>query len=419
MTANDFHGDPPPPSILVLYHFLPPDDVVSARIYGELCEGLAARGWSVEARPSNRSCFEAGARHTRRELRSGVAYRRVSRPAFTQASAAGRVANALWMTAAWSARALRPGRGPDVVLVGTDPILSVFTLAVFRMFRPFTRRAHWAFDVYPDAAVADGALCAGGLPARLLARVAAAGVKAANLVADIGACMRERLVVAPGAVRETLPPWALVEPAAPLEADPRERRLLFGDARLGILYSGSFGRAHSFDELLALARRLRGTGIRFAFSVRGNRETELREAVTAEDGNVSFAPFVEEGALARRLGAADVHVVSLRPAWTGTVVPSKFQAALAAGRPVLFAGSPEASPARWIAELGLGFTLTPDPASIEAAAAALLRLADDPAGRTALNARCHAAYTARFSRERTITAWDTALRGLLAAGASR
>ncbi len=159
-----------PPSILVLYHFLPPDDVVSARIYGDLCEGLAARGWSVEAKPSNRSCFDAGARHPRRELRNGVTYRRVSRPSFPQASAAGRVANALWMTAAWSARALRPGRGPEVVLVGTDPILSVFTLAVFRLLHPRTRRAHWAFDVYPDAAVADGALRAQGACRRACSR---------------------------------------------------------------------------------------------------------------------------------------------------------------------------------------------------------------------------------------------------------
>ena len=418
LKTNEFHGVARPPSILVLYHFLPPDDVVSARIFGDLCEGLAARGWSVEARPSNRSCFDAGARHPRREVRNGISYHRVRRPAFAQGSGAGRVANALWMTAAWSAQAMRPGRGPDVVLVGTDPILSVFALAVFRLFRPSVRRVHWAFDVYPDAAVADGTLREGSLLARLLAGVAAAGVKAAHLVADIGPCMRERLPAAPGALRETLPPWALHESAVPLEADPEERRRLFGDARLGVLYSGTFGRAHSFEELLALARRLRGTGIRFAFSVRGNREAELRAAVTADDENVSFAPFVEEADLARRLGAADVHAVSLRPSWTGTVVPSKFQAALAAGRPVIFAGSPDASPAQWIAEMGLGFTLTSDPASIEDAATALLRLADDPEERAALNRRCHAAYAERFARERTISTWDAALRGLLAAGES-
>ena len=407
------------PSILVLYHFLPPDDVVSARIVGELCEGLAARGWRVEARPSNRSCFDPRARHPRRETRNGVEYRRVGRPAFAQGSAAGRVLNALFMTAAWSARALRPGRGPDVVLVGTDPILSVATLAAFRACGRRTRRAHWAFDVYPDAAVADGALREGSVAARLLSRAAAAGTRSAHLLADIGPCMRERLAAGPGAVRATLPPWALVEPKAPLPVDAEERRRLFGEARLAVLYSGTIGRAHSFEELLALARRLRGTGVRFVFSGRGNREAELRAAVGPDDENVGFAPFVGEEALARRLGAADVHAVTLKPAWTGTVVPSKLQAALAAGRPVLFAGSPEASPARWIAELGLGLVVTPEPPSIEAAAGELLRLADDPSAREALNLRCHAAYAERFARERTIDAWDTALRALVARGAGR
>ena len=400
------------PRLLVLYHFLPPDDVVSAQIFGGLCEGLAARGWDVTARPSNRSCHDPRARHPRRETWRGVTLRRVARPALAQASGAGRVLNSLVVTAAWSLEALRPRARYDAVLVGTDPVLSVTALRAFRLFRPSAKRAHWAFDVYPDAAVADGLLRKGSLAERLLARVAAAGVGAAQLVADLGPCMRSLLPASPAARRETLPAWALVEPPAPLEADPEERAALFGDARLGVLYSGSFGRAHSFDEILALARRLRGTGVRFAFAVRGNREADLRAAVTPEDDNVSFAPFVDEAGLARRLGAADVHAVSLRPEWTGAVVPSKFQAALAAGRPVLFAGSPSAAPARWIAEHGLGFALTSDPASVEVAARGLLALAESPAALAALRARCHAAYAERFSREATVGKWDAALRQL-------
>ncbi len=399
--------------ILVLYHFLPPDDVVSARILGGLCEGLAAHGWDVTARPSNRSCHDPRARHPGREVWCAVTFRRVWRPPLSQATGAGRVLNALWMTAAWSLEALRPGPRPDVVLVGTDPILSVSALRAWRLFRPAVKRVHWAFDVYPQAAVADGLLSEGSPVAHLLARLAASAVGTADLVADIGPCMRGLLPASPAARRETFPPWALVEPPAPLEADPGERRLLFGDARLGILYSGSFGRAHSFAELLALARRLRGTGIHFAFSVRGNREAELRAAVGPDDANVSFVPFVPEQDLARRLGAADLHAVSLRPEWTGTVVPSKFQAALAAGRPVLFAGSPAASPARWIAELGVGFNLTSSPESLDSAAEALLGLADDPAALTSLKVRCHAAYAGKFSRGRTIPAWHQALLDLV------
>jgi glycosyltransferase involved in cell wall biosynthesis len=319
------------------------------------------------------------------------------------------------MTAAWSLEALRSGSRYDVVLVGTDPILSVTALRAWKLFRPSVKRVHWAFDVYPQAAVADGLLRPGSLAARLLSRVAASGVRAAHLVADIGPCMRSLLPASATARRETLPPWALVEPPVPLEADPEERRALFGDARLGILYSGSFGRAHSFTELLALARRLRGTGVHLAFSVRGNREAELRAAVTPDDTNVSFAPFVPEGDLFRRLGAADIHAVSLRPEWTGTVVPSKFQAALAAGRPVLFAGSPDAAPARWTSELGLGFNLASHPDSIESAATALLSLADDPGALAALRTRCHEANAKKFSREATVARWDAALRELVAA----
>ncbi len=402
------------PRILVLYHFLPPDDVVSAQVFGDLCESLADRGWHVTARPSNRSCHDPHARHPLCEEWRGVSVRRVWRPPLSQASVKGRILNALWMTAAWSLEALRPGSRFDAVLVGTDPILSVTALCAWRLFRPSVKRVHWAFDVYPDAAVADGRLRPGSLASRLLSRAAAAGVGAADLVADIGPCMRSLLPRSPAARRETLPPWALVEPAAPLKADAGERRALFGDARLGILYSGSLGRAHSATEFLGLARRLRGTGIRFAFAVRGNREAELRASVTPEDTNISIAPFVPEGDLSRRLGAADVHAVSLRPEWTGAVVPSKFQAALAAGRPVLFAGSPDATPARWIAQQGLGLLLTSDPASIESAAAALLALAADPAALAALHARCHTAYAAEFSKATTQARWDVALRDLAA-----
>ena len=399
------------PRILVLYHFFPPDDVVSAQVFGGLCEGLASRGWDVEARPSNRSCFDPGARHLSRETWRGIRLHRVFRPPLSQSSNGGRILNSVWMTAAWSFAAVRSRFNPDVVLVGTDPILSVFALRAWKLFRPNVKRVHWVFDVYPDAAIADGLLRENSLLARLLTHIATSGVQAAHLVADIGACMRKRLPTGPGAQRETFPPWALLEAPIPLEADPEERRLLFGAARLGILYSGSFGRAHSFLNLLALARRLRGTGIRFVFAVRGNREGELRNAITPADENVSFAPFVQEHELARRLGAADVHAMSLRTEWTGAVVPSKFQAALAAGRPVLFDCSPEAAPARWIEEYGLGWTLTPE--TLEPTALDLLAISESPSRLATLKKRCYETYVTTFSRGKAIQAWDDALRTLV------
>src|SRR5262249_20400445 len=146
----------------------------------------------------------------------------------------------------------------------------------------------------------------------------------------------------------TFVPWALSEPAEVIAPDPATRRDLFGETAIGLLYSGNFGRAHSYEEFLELARSLRGEPIHFCFGVRGNQAAELRAAVGPEDGNIHFADFAPEAVLARRLGAADIHLVSLRPSWTGAVVPSKFFGSLAAGRPVLFAGSRDAAVARWI-----------------------------------------------------------------------
>jgi glycosyltransferase involved in cell wall biosynthesis len=54
---------------------------------------------------------------------------------------------------------------------------------------------------------------------------------------------------------------------------------------------------------------------------------------------------------------ADVHLVSLEPAWTGTMVPSKLQGIFAVGRPVVFVGSRESSIGRWVEESGGGWVV--------------------------------------------------------------
>jgi hypothetical protein len=58
--------------------------------------------------------------------------------------------------------------------------------------------------------------------------------------------------------------------------------------------------------------------------------------------------------------AADVHLISQAPEWTGVVVPSKYQAACALGRPVLFAGDPKSAVAQWIERDDCGWVVSPD-----------------------------------------------------------
>src|SRR5262249_20963850 len=124
------------PRIAVLYHYFYPDDVVSARHLTQFCLDLEARGWEVEALPCNRGCRDDSVGLPLREEWQGLSIHRVWRPRLRQASGAGRILNSMWMLASWSTLALRRLRNtPDVVLVGTDPMLSVLTALVIRKLR--------------------------------------------------------------------------------------------------------------------------------------------------------------------------------------------------------------------------------------------------------------------------------------------
>jgi glycosyltransferase involved in cell wall biosynthesis len=321
------------------------------------------------------------------------------------------MANAAWMIMAWSLMALDPRIHPDFVIMGTDPILSPVVVFAWRLLRPRVRFAHWCFDLYPEAAIEAGLVRDGTYAVRAIQRLLGAAYRRQALIVDIGSCMRRRLeAYTAGARAETIPPWALVEPQEPVPIDPTERQLLFGGAQLGLLYSGAFGRAHSWVGIPELARALAVRSGRIAFSVGGNAAEALRKYMQESGVPVTFAPMVPGDRLAARLSAGDVQIVSLRENWTGTVVPSKFFGALAIGRPVLFLGSPESAIAKWINELQVGWVLNLE--RIEQLAMELTEWSQCSEAKLQMFRRCHAAYQQEFSRTRGLDCWNRALRSL-------
>ena len=397
------------PSALVYYQYFYPDDVVSSVIFSEMAEGLARRGWDVTAMPCNRSCFNSSETYPATQVHNGVTIKRVWRPNFPQATGWGRLVNCAWMLAAWSLQALRSK--PDVLIIGTDPVMSATTAIPWKIFRKKTRTVHWCFDLYPEAAVSDG-LLKPGLVLSLLERLMRTAYRNLDLIADLGDCMRDLLAryQSPAAAM-TLPTWALTEPATALAIDLEEREPIFGHAKLALMYSGTFGRAHSYAEILTIARALKDADAHFAFSIRGNRAAELRAAVSATDHNISFVPFAAQDRLNARLSAPDIHIVSLRSEWTGTVVPSKFFGALAAGRPVLFIGDEKSYLARLIRKHAIGWVCSPG--TEREVALELRRLAEDPSSLETLRTHCHRVYQENFSRDLLLDTFDDDLRNLI------
>jgi colanic acid biosynthesis glycosyl transferase WcaI len=403
------------PSIVVLYQFLPPDDVVSAVHIGEICEGLAERGWNVSAYPCIRSCRDSSLRFAWREQWRGVSLRRIWRPNFPQSSGWGRFLNAAWMIMRWSLLSATLNPPPDVLLIGSDPILSLVVARLWGLLRPQTRIVHWCFDLYPEAAIAQGILPPHGLLARTIQRLLAPAYRRCALIADIGPCMRSLLLRYPSAAsRETIVPWAIEEPGRPLPVARAERSVLFGGATLALLYSGNFGRAHGYDEILNLAEFIYPYGGRLAFSVRGNRQAELKQAAQERNADIQFIPFASADRLKERLACADIHVVTLRPEWTGAVIPSKFFGALSAGRPVLFAGRADSSIAIWIREFQVGWVLTNE--NLPDISRKLLDYAVSAPQVEAMQQRCFTVYQSQFSRSSQIGKWDRLLKALLGRG---
>lgn len=402
------------PRALVFYHYFYPDDVASATHFSDLAEGLVKRGWEVTVMPCNRGCRDESRTDSPAEEWRGIRIRRVWRPNLRQASSLGRILNAAWMIARWSLAALTARPVPDVVIVGTDPILSVLIARFWKVVRPKTRVVHWCFDLYPEAAVADGVLKPQGLLHRLSDWLVRPAYRRCDLVIDIGPCMRDRLSHAAGRSKlATLTPWALAEPEGPLQPDREERLQLFGDAGLALMYSGTLGRAHTYDEVLALARSLRDRNVKLVFSVRGNCAEELAQAVKEADTNISFCPFASTESLERRLSASDIHVVTLHSDWTGLVVPSKFFGAVAAGRPVLFAGSHDSAIAQWIKRYQVGWVLTAD--NLSEVAKAITDYMNAPKERARMQQHCHHVYRLHFSKDHIVDGFDENLRGLLPA----
>jgi glycosyltransferase involved in cell wall biosynthesis len=405
--------DPDAPHVTLFYHYFHPDDVVSARHFTDLAIGLVQRGWKVTAVPCNRGCRDEASTYRSAESYCGVRIERQWRPKFSQVSTMGRLLNAAWMIAAWGVRGFSCRRHRhEVIVIGTDPTFAALAALPWKFLRPSSRVAHWCFDLYPEAPIAEGMIRESSPTARLLKRAMSAAYQRCDLIANLGPCMAERLR-AYGAPRRavTLIPWALVEPPTPVQIDPEVRRELFGAARIGLLYSGNFGLAHSYQEFLQLARALLAEDVHFCFAGRGNRMQHLRSAMLPGDTNVSFAGFAPEAELEKRLGACDLHLISLRSEWSGTVVPSKFFGALAAGRGVIFAGPPESAIGRWINEYKIGWILTQQ--SVCSVAAQVKGLLAEPAKLAQLRERCHQVYHEHFSRERQIDRWDAELRQMI------
>ncbi|MGA0849531.1 MAG: glycosyltransferase family 4 protein, partial [Chthoniobacterales bacterium] len=291
-----------------------------------------------------------------RDVVNGVEIIRVGAAPFTRASHWRRALSYLGLYPQLMWQVWKLGK-VDAVVSMTDPPLQVAAVTIAS--RKGVKKVHWAQDVYPELAEELGVIPRGGLLARVLRVVSTWALRMQDEVVVVGRCMRERLIergVDAGKI-EVIPNWSSVKPVGAEQVTVMRRRLGW-EGKFVVLYSGNIGLAHDFETLVDAARLLGGAGVELVFAGEGPRLEELRRDTAGLD-HVRFLPPQPKEELSAFLAAADLHLVSVRAGLEGLVVPSKAYGILAAGRPLLYVGGPDAEVARVIAESGCG-TVVPN-----------------------------------------------------------
>ena len=121
-----------------------------------------------------------------------------------------------------------------------------------------------------------------------------------------------------------------------------------------------------------------------------------------------FKRYQPKAQLKFSLTLPDVHLVSLKPALEGLIVPSKFYSSIAAGRPVIFIGDADGEIARDVARGECGITVSADDAV--ALAKVIERLCDDVVECQRMGANARAMFEAEYSQAMAIGKWRAVLR---------
>jgi len=359
--------------VLFVNRYFHPDHSATSQIATDLAFHLAARGWEVGAITSRQRYDDARARLAAREVANGVHIERVWSTRFGRAGLVGRALD--YLTFYLSAfLAMRRNRDAIVIAMTDPPLLSV--VAAFAS----KRVVNWVQDLFPEVAEALG------IRIPLARRLRDWSLRRARANVVLGELMSARV-----------PRGVVIHNWADADLHPIERGGAFS-----VGYSGNLGRAHDFTTILGAMQRL--PEVRFVFTGGGAQLARVKGEAPA---NAEFRDYVPRERLTESLSSVDAHLVTLRPALEGLIVPSKFYGILAVARPVIFIGARDGELARLIDAYHCGVVV--EEGDVDGLVRAIDTLARDRNAAAAMGARGRELYLQRFAPRHAFAAWEKVL----------
>jgi glycosyltransferase involved in cell wall biosynthesis len=393
--------------LIILNQFFHPDHSATSQLMTDLAESLVERGITVTAL-AGRGRYGGGTKLPARESYRGVQIERAWATGFGKGRLAGRIADYLsfYLGACW--KLLRLPRHDVIMPLTTPPLIGLAALVIGRLRR--MRVVMLVQDVYPDIAVALGALPANGPLTGLLEWFNRQTLNRADVIVVLSECMRDRIAAKlsrEAASRITvIHNWAdglAIKPLGALENPFAVEHKL--DGKFVVLFSGNLGLVNEFSTVLKAARLLRQrSDIVFFFVGDGASLSEMRGYCETQGlDNVRFLPYQPRELLRYSLSAAHACLVTLKDGLAGLSVPSKTYGIMAAGRPILFVGDQRCTIARIVEENGCGAVVKADDA--QELADIVSRWSSDPMRLEKLGAAARTLFERRFDRRHAVEAY--------------
>lgn len=285
----------------------------------------------------------------REELRDGVHIHRVAATGLGRKRMLHRLCDYVTFYSTGLARCLALPRMDVCVALTTPPFVATIGAACKKLRG--TSLVLWAMDLYPEIPAAMGVLRPTSIEYQVLRGLASWTYRQADQVISLGDDMTGRLLA--NGVRSsriaTIPSWSPGEAVMPCPDAHTKFRDHYGiNGHFVVMYSGNMGVVHEFTTILAAAQKLQHReDVRFLFVGGGTQRRWLVQEVRRRGlTNIRFCPYQPLDSLSESLGAADVHLISMKPTVEGLLVPSKLYGILAAGRPSVLVGPDQNEVAR-------------------------------------------------------------------------
>ena len=399
--------------VLLLNQYYHPDVAATAQLLTDLGTHLAEKGHEVRAIASARP-YSGTHWLPLSDEHAGVRIVRVPATALGRRSKAARALDYGTYLAALLPPLLAAPKPDVVIALSTPPLVAAMGLLLRRLRG--ARLVYWVMDVYPEVALALGALREGSTAARAMRSLQRALTAQADALVALDDAMAQRLEAAgaDGNKIEVIDNWVDAEIAPRPKAQHPLRARLGLDGKFVISYSGNMGLGHDFDTVLdAMARLKDQPRLTWLFIGDGPQRKGLEVRVRALGlPDARFLPYFARAELPLSLTLADASLVTLGAPFAGLLAPSKLYGLLAAGVPVLYVGPEAGRTHEAIARHRVGLAVANgDSAGL---AEAVRALAGDEEHRLSLAANARALYEARFTREQALERHHALLHKVLA-----